>query len=274
MKRKTLIIAGVLILVGVIVVSVGLWYCLGRSNDTKNSAGNSSSANVSDELLTEVQEGDVFVEGIENYDQVGAARTEGNVVVKNGGKIYEIDVEAKTSDMTEAYIGLTMKDELVHIYAEDNDGILYLYVSDGTDTVRFVVEDGSETEEIYNEVNGYSPDSMMESLDDEYDDDGGDPDVEVEYKGVVECHDLMCHKYIVTDNSTGQLSTLTIWLDTEDRLPRILKLDSDDMTAALDIYYDDVNFEMPDEYDEINIDTFWGLQQLYAVLGGFVDLLV
>jgi len=295
MKKKYIFIAAAVLALLILLLGCGFggWYVY--KNYLKKETGES-------EEETELEEVDgvkIYEEATDNYSEVNEARAEGTAEFVYEGSTYYIDVIAMSKEMTTNYLELTMDEEKLYVYSEVTEGELdpsadsagssqessgqegeedkiWAYLSDGTETVRFEIEEGTEGEDIYSDVvNSTNPMEMLEEIDSS-EDSGEDLDeeseVEVEYVGVEDCRELKCYKYIVTDKETD--ATITIWVDTDEKLPRIAKYDSVDIKGEVDIYYEEVDIEIPERYEDIDIETFWGLHELYKVAGDFVNLVL
>lgn len=283
MNKKHIFLACAVIALLLLLLGLGLvgWYVYNnyvKKEASDTTTGTELSKEEADELLDEA---------VTDYAEVNSAKAEGMAEVNYGGETNEVDILAMTKDKTDMYLELTRGDEKLYVYseidpsassgqeastAEQAEDTIWAFVSDGEETVRFEIEDGSEGEDIYNDViNSTNPMEMMEDLDLGGEEDlSEDPSVEISYEGIEACRDMECHKYIITDKETDGI--LTVWVDTEERLPRIAKYDSSEVKGSVDIYYEEVEFEIPTEYEDINLETFWGLQKLYLIAGDFVDL--
>jgi hypothetical protein len=283
MKKKYIFIACAVIALLLLLIGLGLgaWYIYDnyiKKETTDTTAGTE---------LNEDEAKEILDEAVTDYTEVNSAKAVGTAEVNYGGETNEVEILAMTKNKTDMYLELTMKGEKLYVYSEidpsassgqegseqvQEEDIIWAFVSDGVDTVRFEITEGSEGEDIYNDVvNSTNPMEMMEDLE-EVGEEGlsEDPSVEISYEGVEACRDMECHKYIITDKETD--GTITVWVDTDGRLPRIAKYDSSEVKGTVDIYYEEVDFEIPTEYEDIDLETFWGLQTLYLIAGDFVDL--
>ncbi|MFC1780368.1 hypothetical protein ACFLY9_01600, partial [Patescibacteria group bacterium] len=139
----------------------------------------------------------------------------------------------------------------------------------GGDYSKMGVEvDDATSEEFYSSITDMDPTDEVQDVD-TYEE---DPDFTVTYEGEDTCRDMTCHKYKIEESETGEQGIIIIWVDTEERLPRIINYKTEYVDGEFDIYYDQVDFDLPTEYNDINIESLLGLQQLYVIIGDFVDL--
>lgn len=260
-KRLLILILGLLVLLVVLCI-VG-WYILTRFIRKED---------VDTEVKPpEETKEEIFDEALENYTDINLFRAEGEMDVITGGQTYTTKAALMSKDVDTNYLKLEMEEEHLHIYTSMEDEIFYVYMFDGEETVRFELVEHSIGDEIYDEVVKYYPSDMIEDLETEGNEQA---DIQIEYIGEEACHDMNCHKYKVTDTSTGQPAYTYLWIDTDERLPRIVEVDSEELKGKFDIYYKEVKFDLPEEYEDIDIETFLGIQKLYRVAGDFVDLLI
>ncbi|MBU0976323.1 MAG: hypothetical protein ABIE03_01200 [Patescibacteria group bacterium] len=259
-KRYLLIGIFIILLLLLLVGGILIGIRIARNSDSDSDGTTNTQSTTTEEEKSSLEEATA------NYDDIDSVRAVGEIDYEYGGKNYEIATTAMTKNLHENFIKLVMEGEELLMYTEESGDKVYAYMSDGKDTVRFEVEEGSEGEDIYDEVSTSSPEAILDDME-EWEE---SPDFEVEYKGEESCRDMTCDKYIVTDKETGGI--ITVWVDTSDDLPRILEYDSDNIKGVFDIYYDGVDFKIPTEYDEIQVDTVTGLLKLKAVLGDYVKL--
>lgn len=275
MNKKYIFIACAVIALLLLLIGLGFggWYVY---NSYIKKESKESTAEIG---LSEDEAEELLDEAVSDYAEINSARVEGTAEVSYGGVTNDVDILVKIKDKTDMYLELTMEDEKLYVYSEieeveqvQEEDKIWAFVSDGVETVRFEITEGSEGEDIYNDVvNSTNPMEMMEDLEEGGEEDlSEDVDVEVSYEGIEACRDMECHKYIITDKETD--GTIIVWVDTEERLPRIASYDSSDVKGSVDIYYEEVEFEIPTEYEDIDLETFLGLQKLYLVAGNFVDL--
>ena len=260
-KKLILIIVGVLVVLLILSVGVvaGVLIMKNSSKDSENQTADNQSV-TSQAVKTEEE---IFNSSIDNYKTTDTIRAEG--VMTENSLEDEVQVTAMSKDVDSNYLYLSSQDEELSLISDVEGEITYVYVSDGGETVMFKIVEGEESEDIYDEVMENNPTESVEEVDD-YD----DPDYNIEYEGIEKCRDMQCHKYIVSYADSND--ELIVWIDTEEELIRILKYETSELKGVFDVYYDNVDYELPEKYEEIKVETFYGIQKLYDVVGDFLDM--
>ncbi|MBN2100386.1 hypothetical protein JW710_00615 [Candidatus Dojkabacteria bacterium] len=251
-----------LIVIAFLILGVGaVWFFTSKTFERLTTSSKEK------ELTVDEQE-DVLEKAFSDYSKADGTRAEGNVEFQSNGRTYNADINAKTTGQSRYFLEIEIEGETLQFYTEKEDNQENIYVSNGEDTAKFELQEDSDAYSVYSEVNETDPNNMIEDLDEK----SQEEDVEVEYKGIDNCREMKCHKYIITDNSGSATVVTILWLDTDEKLPQMLDTESPDFNGEFDFYYDDYNFSMPESYEEIKPDSISGIQKLYNIMGDFVNL--
>jgi hypothetical protein len=229
---------------------------------------NESSSDNGLELETEVT-----VESIGTFTQPQEGKALGTVEITNLGQSNTIEIEARTEELNKHYIRMEIDGEALHMYVDDTTEVMYAYLANNEedpDVVRFIAEDVQNDTSLYTEMNDTNPFEILEGLETLE----SEENITITHNGTESCLDLVCEKYTIVDSTAGQEGTLIIWIDTKQNLIRMFSMDSIDMKANFNLFYEPVDIVFPAQWEDISVDSIVGLQKMYKVAGDFVEVFI
>lgn len=253
----------------------GYWLYTQNTTDSKDQQEDTKDEeDPNTELESHQDQDDFYEESLNTYSESQTVNFDGAFQYTDGGQAYDIQVDGTVKGLYEKYLHAVLDGNNLYLYVEEEAQVPYAYVADDEEAVRFTIEEDSTGEEKFDEVEEmYNPAYLIYELEAALEDSSGVyDDYEVKYLGLVDCQDLKCHRYEVTEESDGSKGTTTIDIDTKEQLPRYVILDTPEINGAFDLSYEENDISYPQDYKDIDPATILGLRDLKQITDPFLEL--